>query len=373
MPNESGLLDKGESSAPASVSESVALPVWARPKPLHAVRDLVVITLVLVFPFAAGNAYWERVATVIMIYALLTIGLNVVTGYTGMLSLGHASFFGIGAYTSAILAMRVELPWPLCLLGAAALTGAVSLLLALPTLRLQSDFLGLVTLAFGSFCTVLALNWVSLTGGPSGLPGVPNPRIGPLEIATGHQYYILIAVFLIVVYLVMRRVEASTVGRAWRAIRDDSMSAAAMGINVARYKILSFVVAGVIAGIAGSLFGSYLSLVSPTSFNLMQSLLIVEMVIIGGLGSLPGAVVGAAIFIILPEVFRSFEVYQDAFGGSLMVLAMIFRPQGLLGKTAFGQSMQKGRIGRWWWRTRQGLLDHLLGLVRRRSGRREIR
>jgi branched-chain amino acid transport system permease protein len=248
---------------------------------------------------------------------------------------------------AAILTLRDGVTWIVGFLAAGVLTGVLGLILALPCLRVQSDFLGLVTIAFGSLFGVFATNWDSITGGPSGLAGVPAATLGPLRLETSQDYYELAFGTLLLVYLGVRRLEKSAVGRAWTAIREDEVCAGTLAIPVLYYKVLAFVIGSAIAGFAGAIYAPFISVVSPAAFNLNQSLLLVEMVIVGGLGSLPGSIVGAAIFELIPQIFQPLLVYQVGIGGAVMVIVMARRPQGLFGKTAFGQSRRRGPLARY--------------------------
>jgi len=308
---------------------------------------LVALVAIGFFPVLVPNTYWTQIATTIWLYAVLAIGVNVVVGYAGMLTLGHAAFYGFGGYVAALLMVRSGVTWIVAFLAAGVLTGILGLLLALPCLRVQSDFLGLVTIAFGSLFTVFATNWDSITGGPSGLAGIPPATLGPIQFTTNQDYYELALSLLVVVFIVVRRLERSAVGRAWSALRDDSISASTLGVPVLYYRVLAFVIGSAIAGFAGAIYAPFITVVSPAAFNLNQSLLLVEMVIVGGLGSLPGSILGAGIFFLIPQIFQSLLVYQVGIGGAVMVLVMARRPQGLLGKTAFGQSLRGGPIARY--------------------------
>lgn len=300
---------------------------------------LLLTGLVLAFvPAVTDSAYLLRVMTVIFIYSVVTIGQNVITGFAGMLTLGHAAFFGVGAYTSALLVQRLDWPWLAGLAAGALLSGFVGLLVAIPCMRVQSDFLSLVTIAFGAVFTVLALNWVSLTRGPSGLPGLPRPQIGSFVFTTPESMYWLTLGILALVFTATWRVTASAIGRAWQAARDDELGAAAQGIPVARYKIYAFVYGTFLAGLAGGVLAHYLQFVGPTSFALDISLQFMLMTIIGGLASLVGSLLGTTIMVLIPELFRSLVEYQLGVGGLILVALMVLRPQGILGKTAFGQS-----------------------------------
>lgn len=300
-------------------------------------------------PLIVTDEYVIRICNVILIYSLLSIGQNVITGYTGMLSLGHAAFFGIGAYASALLVTQAGWPFPAALLAAALLACLCGVAVALPCLRVQSDFLSLVTIAFGSLFTVLALNWITLTRGPMGLTAIPTPRLGPIDVTSNRDFYYLFLGIVAVAYWGTERIAASQIGRSWKALRDDELSAAAMGVDVTYYKVLAFAVGTFLAGVAGSLLAHYFRFIGPENFSFNESLLTMEMAILGGLASMPGAVLGAAIFIAVPELLRSeaLLIYRVGIGGLVMIVCMIWRPQGLLGQTGFGQTGASSLLQRW--------------------------
>ena len=338
-------VERAPGTAPRLTALDRVLRGWAAPGVPTSAR-VVGLVLVGLFPVLVPNYYWAQVATTIWLYAILAIGVNVVTGYAGMLNLGHAAFYGFGAYVAAYAMVQWSTTWLVAFALAGVATGVLGLVVSLPCLRVQSDFLGLVTIAFGSLFTVLATNWVSITGGSSGLAGIPPATIGPLHFESNRDYYELALGLLVTVYIVVKRLERSSIGRAWTAIREDSLAAGTLGVPVLYYKVLAFVISAAVAGFAGAIYAPFIAVVSPTAYNLNQSLLLVEMVIVGGLGSLPGSIIGAGIFILIPQVFQPLLVYQVGIGGAVMVLIMARRPQGLLGKTAFGQSLRDGPLAR---------------------------
>lgn len=295
-------------------------------------------------------------AIYIGIYAILSMGLNLVVGYTGLLSLCHAAFLAVGAYTTAVLmvALHTSFWWALLLSGAfAALAG---LLIGLPTLRLTGDYLAIATLGFGEIIKNIIINWDSLTRGPMGIPNVPMIRLFSVTIDPFKkwEYMILVGAFVVVTYVILRRITRSRLGRALEAIREDEIAASSMGINTFKYKSLSFTVGSFFAGIAGSLWAAYNQSVSPGTFDFNLSVLILCMVVLGGLGNHWGAILGAAIIMLASEFPRlvgitdiiSPQVRQMLFG-AILVAMMIFRPSGLLTrrKPAFGRYLDAARGG----------------------------
>lgn len=304
-----------------------------------ASRKKILIILLLVFsvffPLIVQSGLIIRIAVLFMIYSLLSLGNMVITGYCGMLNVGHAAFYGVGAYVSALLSLHFGLPFLVCFIAAGVVAAVFGYLISIPCLRVQVDFLSLITLAFAQIFISVVTNWTSLTRGARGLPGIPSASILGFQFDTQERFYYLMFIIVVVVYVILRNLMASPIGRAMQALRDDEISARAVGINVNNYKILAFVIGSFIAGFAGSLMAHYLTFIGPTGFTLDISLIIMQMCILGGLGSLPGAVIGALFFTVMPEVIRPLAVYRLGMGGLIMVMVMLIRPQGILGSKAF--------------------------------------
>jgi branched-chain amino acid transport system permease protein len=276
-------------------------------------------------------AYFLHLAILAGIYIILAVSLNLIIGYAGQVSLGHAAFFGIGAYASALAALHWHFPFPLAALGAMLISGACGLALGLPTLRLKEDYLAIVTLGFGVIADLVFLN-LEITGGPDGLSGIPAPRLWGLSFRPQPLYLLLVALAVALVLVVTYRLVASYHGRALRAIRDHETTAQVMGINTPAYKIVIFTLAAALAGLAGSLYAHYITFINPESFGLHTSILILCMVVLGGMGSIIGSVLGAVALAVLPEMLRQFQAYQDLIYGGLLVTLLIWRPEGLLGR-----------------------------------------
>jgi branched-chain amino acid transport system permease protein len=295
-------------------------------------------------PVFVHNLFILRLMCQVMIYVLLTIGQNIITGYTGMLSMGQAAFYGIGAYVSALLMLRFGAPWPVAFLGAGLISCALGLVLGLPCVRVGSDYLTLMTVASGTVFYLVFVNWMPVTGGPLGLRGVPPPQIGSLTIDTPAGYYYLFLVITGICYVLVYQMINSKVGRALVAIREDEIAASAMGINLAYYKLVAFGVGALLAGLAGSLLAHFILFVGPSSFTVDESILHMQMAILGGLGSLPGSILGAAVLTIIPQILQAWYEYRILINGLLMVGLMIWRPQGLLGTIGGGKSLQASTI-----------------------------
>ena len=290
------------------------------------------IVVFLILP-AVLKDYYLDVLIMAGIYILLAVGLNVIVGFAGLLTLGFAAFYAIGAYTYAILNTKLGLGfWPSLPLAAsfAAMTG---LLLAIPALRLRGDYLAIVTLGFGEIVRLVLNNWDSFTNGPNGITGIAPPLLFGLSLGSLKAYYYLVFLFVIVSVIVIRRVEASRIGRAWIAIKENEIAAATMGIDTTKYKLYAFAFGTFWAGAAGILFAAKMRFISPESFTFMESVLILSMVILGGLGNTYGAVFGAFILVLLPEMLREVQQYRMLLLGMGLVILMVFRPQGLIGGT----------------------------------------
>ena len=294
----------------------------------------VMLILLLIFPNVTSGMI-TRVGTNILIYSILVMGEQLICGYTGMLNQGMAAFYGVGAYTSALLAVTFDLPWIVCFLAGGAMSALVGIVIAIPCLRVETDFLSLITIAFANIFTAILNNWPSLTRGASGIPGIPNAELFGFQFISASSNFYLILAITILIYILLNNLIKSRVGRAFMAVRDDEIGAKSVGIKINTYKVLAIAIGTLCAGFAGSLMAHYIRFIGPTNFTFDISLLILQMCIIGGLGSMPGAIVGAAFFTIMPELIRPLAVYRVGVGGVIMVLFMLFRPQGLLGSKAY--------------------------------------
>jgi branched-chain amino acid transport system permease protein len=281
------------------------------------------------------NDYYRDVLTLTGMYAVLALGLNLVVGQTGLLNLGYVAFYAVGAYTYAILSTRFGLSfWPGLIVGAFS-ASAFAALVGLPTLRLRGDYFAIVTLGLGEITRIVLNNWDRLTGGPNGIANIKRPIIAGYTLTTPLDFYYLILAIAVLTIIAMRRLISSRIGRAWVAIREDETAAEAMGINAFRLKLLAFMLASAWAGAVGVFFAAKMAFVSPESFTFFESVMILCMVVLGGMGSIPGIILGAFLLIALPEVFREFQDYRMLAFGAALVLMMIFRPQGILGKAKY--------------------------------------
>lgn len=284
-------------------------------------------------------AYLLHILILINIYIIIAISLNLIAGYTGILSIAHAAFYGVGAYVAALLAVNYGTSFLLNLIAAMAMAGAVAAVVAFPSLRIHDDYLVIATFGFQMILFSIFNNWVSLTRGPLGIPGIPQPNIFGWHVSTHVEFLALTGVLAAMVYWLARRLVESPFGRVLKAIREDEIFAQALGKNVTRYKILVFVIGGALSAIAGALYAHYVTFIDPTSFTILESIFMISIVIVGGAGSLLGSVVGAAVLIIIPEMLRFLGMpnaiaanMRQIFYGALLVIMMMFRPRGLIGE-----------------------------------------
>jgi branched-chain amino acid transport system permease protein len=260
--------------------------------------------------------------------ACLAIGLNIVVGYAGLLDLGYAAFFAIGAYSTALLATKLQWPVIATVPVGVALAIVSAVAIGFPTLRMRSDYLAIVTLGFGEIIQTTANN-LSFTGGPTGIFGIPPVTLGGLQVTTTNGYYYLLLGLATLFAVVTVRLRRSAVGRAWLSMREDEDAAAAMGVPTQRYKLYAYAAGAVLGSITGSLYAPALTAIAPSSFGFSESLLILLAVALGGIGSIRGAIVGATVVVALPEALRGFAQARLLVFGILLVIMMLFRRQGL--------------------------------------------
>ena len=310
------------------------LPDWGRWAVRLALLGFTIVLPLLKIPLL--NTPKSDFASVLFypigIYVLVAIGLNIVVGMAGLLDLGYVAFVAVGAYGMALLGVKASWPFWLIVPTAVAISMAVGVLLGTPTLRLRGDYLAIVTLGFGEIIRIIAGNTDSI-GGPRGISGIPfPPSIGPIEfqILDPKPFYWLLLFFIVVTIVIVRRLEASRVGRAWTAIREDEDAAELMGVPTFRFKLWAFAMGAGIGGLAGVSYGSKAIAITPSNFTLILSVLFLAAVVLGGSGNLVGVIVGAALLAYLPERFRVFSELRVLVFGAAMVAVMIFRPQGLI-------------------------------------------
>jgi len=286
----------------------------------------------LTLPFWIANPYFLHVVIMAGIFGILALSLNLLLGYTGQLSLGHAAFFGIGAYTSALLTLRLEWSFWLALPAAVVAAGIAGWAIGRLALKLRGAYFVLVTISFAGVIALVSINWMDLTNGPLGLPGVPAPELGPWSLRTKTAYYYLVLAAVALAYEVCRRLVHSRIGRALVALRENEPLAESVGVDGTRYLVLAAVVSAGMAGLAGSLYAHYTRFVSPEVFLFTYTVTMVIMVVAGGKGTLAGPLVGAVLFTVLPEALRAATSWQWqmlAYGAILVVL-VFFLPRGIV-------------------------------------------
>ena len=283
-----------------------------------------------VLPLLLTNDYYLNVLIFIGIHAIIAIGLDLLLGYTGQISLGHAAFFGLGAYITGVLSAKASWPPIAGLIVALVGVGILAYIIGIPTLKLHGHYLAMATLGFGIIVQIFFKELDFLTGGPSGLVGIEDMVVFGYEFDSDLKYYYLVCVSLLLTLLLSINVVRSRVGRALRAIHGSEVASSVLGVNVARYKVGIFVLSALYAAFAGWLYSHYMTFVSPSSFDFMFSVKLVTMVVIGSLGSIWGAIFGAALLTSMPEFLHVFENYETTVFGFILVTVMIFMPRGLL-------------------------------------------
>ena len=276
------------------------------------------------------------------IYIIIAQSLNIIAGYTGILSVAHAAFYGIGAYTTALMDLKLGTPFWLNIVVAIILSAVISAIVALPALRIHDDYLVVATFGFQIIVFSIFNNWVSFTAGPLGLPGIPAISLFGFEFSEYWQFLLLVILFDIIVFFFLNKLVNSPFGLILKGIREDEIFTQSLGKNITRYKIYAFVIGGSVASVAGCLYAHFISFIDPTSFTILESIFMISIVIIGGMGNLWGSVVGAVLLVSLPEILR-FTGFpssiaanmQQILYGLLLVLFMIFRPRGFIGEHAF--------------------------------------
>lgn len=298
-------------------------------KTSSVIKLIIGAAILLLVPVIVPNSYIMQLVLNILVYVILAMGLNLLTGFTGILSLGHAAFFGIGAYASGILNTRLGWPFWATLIISVVITALLSLLLAFPALRVKGTYLVLMTIGFGEVVRLLLVNWIALTNGPNGIVGISYPDFGFFKLTDMNQCYYLALIFAVLLMLYLRVLMKSRVGRCLLAIRDDDRAAELVGIDVSQYKLKAFMISAAYCAIAGSLYAHVIRFISPDSFRADESQLILCCVIIGGIGTFKGPVIGAILLTIIPELFRSLADFRMVLYGVILMIVIIFFPGGV--------------------------------------------
>jgi branched-chain amino acid transport system permease protein len=303
----------------------------------------------IAFPFCFSS-YQTNIMTTALIYVMLGLGLNIVVGLAGLLDLGYVAFYAVGAYSYALLNYHFGLGFWTALPVGAALGALFGILLGFPVLRLRGDYLAIVTLGFGEIIRLILENWNTFSFGPSGISNIPRPGFFGIQMslaeATIYLYFLMIALCLFTIFAV-NRLQDSRIGRAWIALREDEVACEAMGIDKTKTKLTAFALGATWAGMVGVIFAAKTTFINPACFTFMESAMILSIVVLGGMGSIPGVILGAFLLILTPEYLRAFSTYRMLLFGTTMVLMMVFRPQGIVTNVRrIYQSSARGKSGK---------------------------
>ncbi len=289
---------------------------------------VLLLAAAVALPFVSSSPYVLDIAIQMLFYMALALGLNVVVGYAGLLDLGYAAYFAVGAYTLGILTKTFQVNFWLALLAAGVFAMLLGSFIGMTVLRLRSDYLTMVTLGFGEIIRITANN-LKITGGPTGIFGIMAPKVFGLSLGQPRNIYFVMLIVVVLSTIAMARLGNSRVGRAWACLREDQDAAEAMGINTLGYKLLAYLTGTFWGGLTGAFFAVKMTAVSPGSFSFMQSVTVLLAVVMGGMGSVPGVVLGGALVILLPEMLRAVSDWRYLVFGAALVLLMLFRPAGL--------------------------------------------
>ncbi len=301
-------------------------------KRLKTILIAVILVFIAVFPFLT-SFYQMSIMNTALMYVMLGLGLNIVIGLGGILHLGYIAFFLVGSYSYALLNQHFGLNFWLALPVGGFLALILGILIAVPVLRLKGDYLAIVTLAFGEIMRIVAENWSSLTGGPSGIRSIPRPQIPGIELSLIDNaklvYFIMVVLAALTIFVTIR-LKDSRIGRALIAMKEDEIACRSMGVNTTMMKVIAFALGSVFAGVAGVVFAANTTFINPTSFTIWESIIVLVIVVLGGMGSIPGVVLAALVIKLLPEYLRAFSEYRMLVFGVVLIIMMIFKPDGLL-------------------------------------------
>jgi len=292
-----------------------------------------ILAVAMAFPFVFST-YQVNIMTTALMYVVLGLGLNIVVGMAGLLDLGFVAFYAVGAYSYALLNTHFGLGfWTVLPIGG-ALAAICGIILGFPVLRLRGDYLAIVTLGFGEIIRLVLENWNEFSNGPAGISNIQRPSFFGMDLSLDmaiHYVYYLMVIFVIITIFVVNRLQDSRLGRAWMALREDEIACQAMGIDKRKTKLVAFFLGAFWAGIVGVIFAAKTTFINPASFTFLESAIILAIVVLGGMGSIVGVILGALILILTPEYLRALAEYRMLAFGAVMVLMMVFRPQGLIG------------------------------------------
>ncbi len=323
----------GRKKKDAGQEERIPLSQRVLAEPRIYIPTLIAVSVfAIVFPFAF-SMYQINIMITGLIYVMLGLGLNIVVGLAGLLDLGYVAFYAVGAYAYALLNHHYGMGFWSALPIGAGLGAFFGILLGFPVLRLRGDYLAIVTLGFGEIIRLILENWNEFSFGPSGIANIPRPSFFGIQFslqdATVYIYYLMILLVLFTIFVV-NRLQNSRIGRAWIALREDEVACEAMGIDKRKTKLTAFALGATWAGMAGVIFAAKTTFINPASFTIWESIIILCIVVLGGMGSIIGVIVGALFLILLPEYLRAFSEYRMLIFGTMLVLMMVFRPGGIV-------------------------------------------
>ncbi len=325
--------ETGKKKVEAGEIDKIGLSQRIFSQPKFYVPALITISVfALVFPFIF-SMYQTNIMITGLIYVMLGLGLNIVVGLAGLLDLGYVAFYAVGAYSYALLNHHFGIGFWTALPIGAGVGVLFGVLLGFPVLRLRGDYLAIVTLGFGEIIRLILENWNAFSFGPSGIANIPRPSLFSIQLslhnATIYLYYLMILLVLFTIFVV-NRLQDSRIGRAWIALREDEVACEAMGVDRRKTKLTAFALGATWAGMAGVIFAAKTTFINPASFTIWESIIILCIVVLGGMGSIIGVIVGALILILLPEYLRAFSEYRMLIFGGMLVLMMVFRPGGIV-------------------------------------------
>jgi branched-chain amino acid transport system permease protein len=325
--------ETGKKKVEAGEIDKIGLSQRIFSQPKFYVPALITISVfALVFPFIF-SMYQTNIMITGLIYIMLGLGLNIVVGLAGLLDLGYVAFYAVGAYSYALLNHHFGIGFWAALPIGAGVGVLFGILLGFPVLRLRGDYLAIVTLGFGEIIRLILENWNEFSFGPSGIANIPRPSLFSIQLslqnATIYLYYLMILLVLFTIFVV-NRLQDSRIGRAWIALREDEVACEAMGVDRRKTKLTAFALGATWAGMAGVIFAAKTTFINPASFTIWESIIILCIVVLGGMGSIIGVIVGALILILLPEYLRAFSEYRMLIFGGMLVLMMVFRPGGIV-------------------------------------------
>ncbi|MDI6785721.1 MAG: ATP-binding cassette domain-containing protein [bacterium] len=288
-------------------------------------RTLIVIAILIILPYLLSNQYYTHILVLSGIYVIMALGLNIVVGFAGLLDLGYIAFYAVGAYTCALFSTYFEVSFWLLLPLGGVLAAIFGILLGFPTLRVKGIYLATVTLGFGEIIRLVIRNWDSLTNGPKGIMGISHPHIFNFNLTSPVHFYYLILILGVATTFISYRLSKSPLGKFWIAIKDNEIAASVLGIDTVKMKLYAFAIGAFFAGVAGCFFASWQGFVAPISFTFLESIIVLCIVILGGMGSIVGSIISALILVILPELLRQFQLYRMLFFGLSLTFIMIYR------------------------------------------------